>query len=421
MARPPSHSRNEPSDGALLDAIGSALLAVDTECRVIRVNAAAERLFGRRQARAVGRSCSELLRLFPCDGRCPFRRAMERGGPARFGALILPGPDGLPRTLDACASPLRGPGGRLLGATGTLREVGDEAGQVRLYGQRLFVSQTPAMRRIFDALPKLAQSRAPLLLVGRPGSGRAALAEVVHTISATSEGSPADHPLVTVNCAGLTEDNVPDLRGPGGLLRRAAGGTLLLQRICRAPRPLQRRLLAWIEEGEERPVRLMVTAGLDLAEAVSRGAFPKNLYYRLNVLHVALPDLRQRSADIPLLVEQFIDELNVRRGRQVEGLESAALCRLMEAEFSGNVRQLRRTVAEAHAHCRGPVIGLADLPALPTPRGAWKPWDEQERRRVAHLEQALRAAEGNISRAARALGMHRSTLWRQLRRYGLNR
>jgi DNA-binding NtrC family response regulator len=143
-----------------------------------------------------------------------------------------------------------------------------------------------AMRRIFEALPGLAASRAPLLISGTRGSGRAALAEIVHALSSLGQARP----LVTLRC-----DAPPPtpLMGPGGPLDRARGGTLVLENLCQAPLPLQQRLLNWLEHGGERDEpRLISTATDRLRQRLREGSFREDLFYRLNVLQVALPDLR---------------------------------------------------------------------------------------------------------------------------------
>jgi DNA-binding NtrC family response regulator len=277
---------------------------------------------------------------------------------------------------------------------------------MRLYASREFVSRSDTMRRIFEALPELAASDAPLLIVGGCGSGRSALGETIHGLGPGRDGKPLlrltcpspDSPKRLVDI--LTDQHLSD-----------HGGTLLLEELCGARLALQQRLLAWIEDGTPGALRLISTATERLETCLKKGAFRRDLFHRLNVLHVEVPTLRERPEDIPLLVEQLLEGLNQKRGRQIQGVTPAAAARLQQADYPGNVRQLRMVLDEAHRKCRSSFIDVEDLPDL----ALVCPTCNDATAQQAVLD-ALDRAGGNLTHAARELGIHRTTLWRKLKR-----
>jgi PAS domain S-box-containing protein len=407
MDRPPQGpgTLELPTDAAILDSLGVALMAVDQHCQIIRFNGPAEELTGFRGPEVVGKACEDVLRASLCHSTCPVREAMRSGTTCCYGTVVLQTAKRAPRTVEVTASALVDESGRIRGAVGILRDVTEDPGQVRIYGSRVFVSRTPAMRRVFDALPKLAGSRAPLLIVGGRGSGRSALAETIHTLSV---GAAPPEALSTVKCTSA--------RGMEALDRilERPGGTLLLEDICAAPIKLQQQLLAWIESSEDLPFRVMSTATERLESCLERGLFRRDLFYRLNVLHVALPSLRERVEDIPLLVAQFIEDLNIKRRKEVVGLTPAAMARLQEAELPGNVRQLRMIVDYAHGRCHSQLIEVGHLPDL----ASWRSHKANLEREA--IQSALEQTGGNITKAAQVLQMHRTTLWRKIKRHKLD-
>jgi len=310
---------------------------------------------------------------------------------------------------------------------GLLRDLSQAPDQVRIYGSRIFVSRTPAMRRLFDALPKLASSDAPLLIVGDRGSGRGALAETVHLL-----GGRGSRPLLHLRCGERHRGERGHVREAEGALDdaewrnlRRAGGTLLLEEIDRASTALQLKLLAWLEdEAGAVSVRLLSTAGRDVERRVDSRALRADLYYRLGVLHVDLPNLAERIEDLPILVEQLLEDLNLRHGKGVQGLSTEAMRCLLTAVYPQNIRQLRGVIEQAHARCRGTRIELEHLRDLVPTAAITGETSSSWRTRKADVEQAaiqgaLRRCQGNLSRAADELGMHRTTLWRKIKRYGL--
>jgi len=351
-------AHNPKHDGLILDALGVALMAVDEHCRIVRFNSRAEMLTGVTSSVALNSPCFDVLQGGLCDASCPLRQALDTGTSHRSGIVILQ-PQGKPAiSVEMTASVLYGSSGGVTGAVGILRDVASDVSQMRFYGSRIFVSRTPEMRRIFDFLPRLAGSRAPLLIEGELGAGRAALAETIHQL-----GEGYERPMLTLRCNEQHEGpHIIDQLGTD-FTARLKGGTLLLQNIDSASTSLQQELLAWLEENEnEADVRLISTATNPLEQCLAAGDFRQDLYYRLNVLHIELPGLRGRREDIPLLVEHFVEAINAQRGTEIEGLSAAAMQQLMVSDLPGNVRQLRRILEQAHLVCGGKLIDVDDLP-----------------------------------------------------------
>ncbi|MFH1809379.1 MAG: PAS domain-containing protein [Pseudomonadota bacterium] len=397
-------------DGRILDALGVALLAVDREGRIQRFNPQAEALLGLPAAQVLGRVCHQVMDTSLCGEGCPLRAAMATRTTARQGTAVVRVAEQTTALVELTASVLLDAAGEACGAVALLRDARADTGELRCYGRRLFVSRTPAMRRLFDELPRLAASPAPLLVEGERGSGRAALVEIVHGLDPERAGAP----LRRVLCSGARalaqlQQVSTAIASEGNVL-----GSVLLEDLGAASLETQQRLLGWLEERSDRDTpRLLSTATGLLRERLQRGEFRRDLYHRLAVLQVRLPSLAQRRDDLPLLVQEFIEDLQQRHGGPVRGISPAAMQRLGAEALVGNVRQLRQILEAAHTRSPGPLIAVEDLhlPSQQPPRSGVLDAGEVQR--------VLAEAGGNVRRAAQQLGVHRSTLWRAMRRLGI--
>jgi DNA-binding NtrC family response regulator len=318
----------------------------------------------------------------------------------------------------------------------------------RLYGQYQFhdlVSKNPKMQEIFELIREVAHLRSTVLIQGESGVGKELVARALHY-----SGDRADHPFVPVSCTALPETLLEsELFGhekgafTGAVTRRpgkfelAAGGTIFLDEIGEISVKLQMDLLRVLEERRffrvggieeiEVDVRFIAATNRDLQDAVRRGAFRDDLYYRLNVIHVPIPPLRERLEDVPLLVEQFIRQLSIEMGKEkVTGISEEALRLLMSRDWPGNVRELRNAVERAMVTCRTETLAEDDFGFLVPVSGEGREWlvpadlslAEVERRVI---EAVLARAGGNVRDAAVKLGIDRSTLYEKLKRYGTPR
>lgn len=325
-------------------------------------------------------------------------------------------------------------------ALGQRRLTPDEQTQPSAGPLGSIVGRTAAMLDVFKQIAHAADSAAPVLIVGESGSGKELVARAIH-----EHGPRASEPFVAINCGALADTLLESelfghTRGAftgavsdhKGVFEQAGGGTVLLDEIGDTTPALQVRLLRVLEEHEIRPVgsqrnvkvraRVIAATNVPLERAVADGRFRQDLYYRLNVVTIAVPPLRERRADIPLLIGTFLEDACARAG-QKKVLSTSALDALMHHTWPGNVRELRNTLERLVVSTRGPLIDsvgvlgpvagtadavhpFADLPTL----------ESLERRYLQHV---LAAVSGNRTRAAEILGIDRRTLYRMAERFGL--
>ena len=316
---------------------------------------------------------------------------------------------------------------------------------------RLQMGPSSVMQDLCRQIVTVAGARMTVLIQGETGVGKELVARAVHASSPRSS-----KPFVTVNCGALPRELIEaELFGHtagaftgasgsrGGLVKEAAGGTLLLDEVGELPLELQPRLLRFLQEGEVRPVgsdrtvkvdvRVIAATHRNLRESVDAGEFREDLYFRLRVLPLEVPALRDRPADIPALAEHFLREAASKAGRTVRGFEKPALRALMTMPWPGNVRELENRVQRAVVFATGGLVTSTDLGMHTPATGDSLPWPEalltmafaDAREHVvadfehAYVAAALLAADGNVSEAARRSGLPRKSLWRIAQRVGL--
>jgi transcriptional regulator with GAF, ATPase, and Fis domain len=315
------------------------------------------------------------------------------------------------------------------------RRLLDETGRVA--GERVFVGESPAARRVLDLVSRVAPSRTSVLITGESGTGKELVARMIHARS-----DRAGKPFVAINCAALPETLLESelfgiergvatgVEARAGRFESAHGGTLFLDEIGDMPLALQAKLLRVLQEreiehvgGRRRipiDVRVLAASNARLPEKIASGEFREDLYYRLRVVEIALPPLRERREDIPRLVRYFLDRFAAREGRPAPTLDREAFSALLGHEFPGNIRELENLLEGAASLCRGNVIRFEDLQWLPsrTPRVEAEPASAGEVPNLRalqerHIRRVLKLAGGNKSRAARLLGISRRTLYRK--------
>jgi DNA-binding NtrC family response regulator len=312
----------------------------------------------------------------------------------------------------------------------------------REYGFHDLVSKSPAMQRVFDLARVAARSSSTILVLGESGSGKEVLARAIHAESPRSAGS-----FVAISCAALTETLLEsELFGhekgsfTGAATRRkgkfelAQGGTLFLDEVGDVSPKLQLDLLRVLEDrtfqrvgGSETiqaDVRVVAATNRDLGKAVADGTFREDLFYRLNVIPITLPPLRDRPEDVPLLVQHFLERLSKELQRRLDGVSPEAMAALVAHPWPGNVRELRNVLERGAVVATGHVIQLSDLGLPPPPvdaspvgpRGEPQSLEDGEKR---HIADVLTWSGGNVTQAARVLGIDRMTLYNKMKRYAL--
>jgi transcriptional regulator with PAS, ATPase and Fis domain len=302
------------------------------------------------------------------------------------------------------------------------------------------LSRNPAMRRLFDILPDVAASNATVLLQGDSGTGKELFARALHDLSPRR-----DQPLVVVNCGALPEQLLEaeifgshkgaytgSVEDRPGRLAQADGGTLFLDEIGDLPLSLQVKLLRVLENREYQPlgarrplranVRFVAATHRNLENMVHEGSFRQDLFFRLNVVQLAIPPLKERPEDIPLLLDLALDRFNKSYDKRIRGFSAEALTLLLNHPFPGNVRELLNLVERAVILGRSDTISPDLLPPAMNQTLQQPPSGPEENRlpTAGQLASVLKKHDGNRSAAAKELGINRTTLWRWLKRFGLD-
>ena len=447
----------------ILDELPLGVLVLDPERRVLLMNRGAEALtgFGRDQARKV--PCRYVLRTNLCQQDCPALKVLRDGGTAG-GEGDLINRERSKIYVRLTSSALRDEGGRLLGFLETLEDIrhikrlDDGLRPAQGFGQIL--GRSPKMEEVFRILPVVAQTDSSVLITGETGTGKDLVAEAIHEASGRKRG-----PFIKVNCGALPETLLESemfghQRGAftgavgdkPGRIRLAHKGSLFLTEIGDLPLSLQVKFLSFLDDkvvyplggtrGFQADVRVIAATHRNLEQMVREGSFREDLMFRLNVVRISLPPLRDRGQDILLLMDHFLKLFSARFEKKINRLAKEARSLLAGYSFPGNVRELRNIVEYATNICQEEEIGLHHLPsyltgttteASPVERSsgtspdvaakvevsAFKPddsWQSLERQMIL---EALVEAKGRRSVAAEILGWGRSTLWRKMKVYGL--
>lgn len=436
-------SRKEIND-VILDSIADGVFTVDREWRITSFNRAAEEITGIPRSEALGQRCCHVFRASICETHCALRQTMETGKPLVNRAIYIVDADGERIPISVSTALLKDGKGRVIGGVETFRDLSlVEELRRELSGRHSFmdiISKNREMQRLFDILPEVAESESTILLEGESGTGKEMFARGIHNLSVRK-----NKPLVTVNCGALPDTLLESelfghkkgaftdaKRDKPGRFALAEGGTVFLDEIGDVSPALQARLLRVLQEkvfeplGSTAPVkanvRVLAATNKNLADRVKEGTFREDLYYRINVVRLLLPALRQRKEDIPLLVDHFIGRFNRLRGKDIIGISPEALAILVEHDFPGNVRELENIIEHAFVLCRGGMILPHHFP------DSLRPKEEGRLSRTLDLKglearfilNALKRNHWNRTSTARELGIHKTTLWRKIKQFNLS-
>ena len=455
----------------ILNGIPHAAALLDSGGRLVAMNGHLEALTGHRSEDVCGIPGDHVIRSRESLERSCLGEAIRSGAPRSVESDLL-GADRRRLPVRITASPLRAAGPS---ASALLLFIEDISLFRKLDALSLgaapvqgIVSSSPQMQEVFELLPVVARTDATLLVTGETGTGKDLLAEAVH-----QAGKRAKFPFIKVNCGALPESLLEsELFGHArgaftgahadkpGMFRLAQGGTIFLTEIGDLPLPLQVKLLTALDDRAFFPlggsrkvevdVRVIAGTHRDLAALVAEGRFRQDLFFRLNVLNVRLPPLREREGDVRLLTHHFLEQFSKRLGKSIRGFNPQAQIVLDRYPYPGNVRELRNIVEYAASVCREQKVGPEHLPdyvlrgvapaAAPgAPRaagggraaevgggGGGKPdgvsgketWSDVERRLIM---ETLLECQGNRGEAARKLGWGRSTLWRKMKQHAIDR
>ena len=431
----------------LLDYIPDGVFTVDAEWRVTFFNRAAEQITGIKRAEAVGRRCCDVFRASICENACALKQTLSTNRPVVNKVVYIIDARGQKIPISISTAALKDERGRIVGGVESFRDlrVVEELHR-ELQQQNSFsdiIGRSAAMRQIFELLPadcrereRGAHRRAP--------AGRARSCLPAPCTICRGGGRRSSWPSIAGRCRTTCWNRSCSATKRAHLPTRGAtsragsrwprAGTIFLDEIGDISPAMQARLLRVLQERVYEPlggvepvkadVRVIAATNKNLSKLVEQGRFREDLFYRIHVIRLELPSLRDRREDIPLLIDHFIARFNRLKGKDIAGVSDAVLARLMEHDFPGNVRELENIIEHAFVLCRGGVIELKHLPpplrggALGEALRLGKAVTLESMEKLL-ITDALRRNGGNHQKAAKELGINPSTLFRKLKAYRL--
>jgi len=375
---------------SIMESIADGVFTVDREWTVTFFNRAAEEITGVPRDEAVGRKCWEVFRSSICDGSCALEHSIHNDRTLSNKSIFILRPDGSKVSVSISASPLRNEAGEIVGGVETFRDIT----AIKLMRQKLeglytledIITKSQSLIRVLQILPQIAASDSTVLILGESGTGKELFARALHNLSRFRKG-----PFTAVNCGALPDTLLEsELFGykagaftdakadKPGRFHAAQDGTILLDEIGDMPLPLQVKILRVLQERTYEPLgsvksistnaRVIAATNRDLQALVEQGRFRDDLFYRLNVVQLRLPPLRERPEDIPLLISHFINRHNCLTGKSIQGVSEDVFQMLLRHPFPGNVRELENIIEYAFILCQDGYIQAEHLPENLHPR-----------------------------------------------------
>jgi PAS domain S-box-containing protein len=431
---------------SVFDQLSDALVLYDPEFRITGVNRSAEKLFGMSSEEMLGKHCQEIFKCSLCEPGCGVLVGLNQAPSAPNCTVRLRTDNGMERLVVMRTNQMFDDEGQLSGVVATIKDITEEAAPQK----REVIGDSPAMREVMSFVRRVAASEATtILLEGENGTGKDLIAKTLHYQSLRQA-----EPFIAINCAAIPETLLEselfgyekgaftDARAQKrGIFELADKGTLFLDEIGEIPLMLQAKLLRVLEEQSFRrlgglkdiklDLRVIAATNKNLREAVKEGAFRQDLYFRLNVIQILIPALRERPEDILPLTRFFIEHYNRKFKRSIEGASDAAARLLLAHDWPGNVRELRNAIERAMILEESALITPQSLPiAITRPEPGTPPasssvaeipsdglsLEENERTLLA---KALEKTNGNQTQAARLLRITRDTLRYKMKKFNL--
>jgi len=431
---------NEKNLIRILDNLKEGIIAHDLKRRIFFFNHEAERITGYSREEVLYKDCHEAFGAPFCGERCLFREAGHVIPDELEYPVTIATKDGQTRNAEMHVTTMKDETGEIIGVLAFIKDITDivelklKTGQ--LIGYSNIVGRDSRMVQVYKHIQDLAAYDYPVHIYGETGTGKELVAEAIHNGSRR-----AGAPFVPINCGALPEGLIESelfghvkgafsgaIRDKKGRFELADNGSVFLDEVAELPKDLQVKLLRFLQSGKfERVggeqtvsvnVRLISATNADLKQAVKEKDFREDLYYRLNVIPIHIPPLRERKTDIPLLVDYFLKQFAGEENKRPVKISDEALSMLMDYDWPGNVRQLQNVLQYAIVKCSRRLIRpkdlpleLADIRVARTRRGPSKKLD------IESVRDALEKTAGNKSKAARLLGVGRATLYRFINDY----
>ena len=437
--------KTQTGNDVILDSINEGVFTVDLNWRISSFNRAAERITGISRDDAIGSTCSDVFHANICEKECVLRRTLDTGQPVVNVMAHIITNKGIRLPIRISTAVLKNKKGEVIGGVETFQDLTQlEALKKELKNRQSFediIGRSPVMLRLFDILPQIAESSSTVLIEGASGTGKELFARAIHNLSPRKKKK-----FIAINCAALPDTLLEsELFGykagaftdakkdkPGRFVL-ADGGTIFLDEIGDISPAMQVRLLRVLQEriveplGSSKPVpinvRVVAATNKNLKELVKSGEFREDLYYRIRVVHLQLPELKQRKEDIPLLAERILEKLNRLQAKNIDGISPDVMAVLMSHDYPGNVRELENIIEQAFVLCRGGTIEVHHLPTelrpeIKSPASSFGVLTIQSMEKRLISETLLRF-NGNRRKAAKELGINASTLFRKIKSLGI--
>jgi len=438
-----SPARDTEFVNSILRGIAVPFFVVDNDYKIVFFNHFLEKLTGFKEEEVIGKQCHDILRTDICGDQCAVRETMATGRDMVNLETTLLSKNNQPIPVRINTSVIRAKDGNIIGGMESFRDLSFLKAlrkEIRTtYTDHNIVSKNKRILEILEDLPGIATSDATVLIQGESGTGKELFANALHELS-----NRKDMPFIKVNCGAFPETLLESelfgykrgaftdaKRDKPGRFELAEGGAVFMDEIGEISKTIQVKLLRVLEKKEYEPlgsiktekanVRIISATNRDLWTMVQSGAFREDLYYRLNVITINIPPLRERKEDIPLLIEHFMDLFDQTIEGKINGITSSAMKILLNHDYPGNVRELENIIEHAYILCRENYITPKNLPDYLTDRFSSHSAKGKKMEVVRNfekelIEDTLKQYGGSITRAAEELGVHRSTLWRKMKK-----
>ena len=432
----------------ILNSIADGVFTIDLGKNVTSFNRAAERITGTPRQRAIGQKCFDVFHSNICQTSCALETTMHSGKESIGVRVNILNTQGERVPVSISTAVIRNDRGKVIGGVETFRDLSAlEELKKEITKQYTFediISKNHRIQEIFDILPNIAESDSTVIIQGPSGSGKELFARALHNLSLRKK-----QPYIVVNCGALPDTLLESelfgyvkgaftdaKKNKPGRFALAEGGTIFLDEIGDLSIGLQVKLLRVLQEKEYEPlggtrplkanVRIIAATNKNLTELLSRGTFREDLYYRINVIKIELPPLSQRREDVPYLVDHFVRQFNLKMGKAITGVSPDVLNLFMQYDFPGNIRELENIIEHAFVLCRGTQITVAHLPrdfikiVVPAETRKSVKANTLGYAEAPIIQNVLKKHKGNQSKAAQELGIHKTTLWRKMKKLGID-
>jgi PAS domain S-box-containing protein len=435
------------STEAILESISDGVFTVDQDWRITSFNRAAEEITGIAREDAIGCFCSEVFKSSMCETQCALRKTLKTGKSIinKVGYIIDSNGEKIPVSVSSAV--LRDESGSIIGGAETFRDLSEvEALRSELKGQCSvgdFVSHSQSMCAVMELASAVSDSSSTVLIEGETGTGKEVLARAIHDMSPRSK-----EPFIAVNCGALPDTLLEsELFGykigaftgaekdKPGRFSLVGNGTLFLDEIGDVSQALQVRLLRVLQErtfeplgstqSEKTGARIIAATHRNLSELIEQETFRQDLYYRIHVIALKIPPLRERKEDIPLLADHFVRKFNQLQGRYVPGIAPEVFAAFMTHDWPGNVRELENLIERAFVLCGNEMISGSHLPpgfvgVLPHTESRSNMDSIKRNSERSAILNTLEKNQFNRAATARELGIHKTTLYRKIRDLGID-